>query len=76
MSPEKCIVVVIGIIPLVWEKADGLDAPEGSSPVCAKASRQDTTGVLGSGRQGLNLAGESPVIPIARFGYVAIPRFV
>ena len=29
-----------------------------------------------SGRQGLNLAGESPVIPIARFGYVAIPQFV
>ena len=49
MSPEKCIVVVIGIIPLVWEKADGLDAPEGSSPVYAKASRQDTTGVLDQG---------------------------
>ena len=49
MSPEKCIVVVIGIIPLVWEKADGLDAPEGSSPVYARASRQDPTGVLDQG---------------------------
>jgi hypothetical protein len=30
----------------------------------------------GSGRQGLNLAGESPVILIARFECVAIPQFV
>ena len=30
----------------------------------------------GSGRQGLNLAGESPVASIARFRCVAIPRFV
>jgi len=30
----------------------------------------------GSGRQGLNLAGESPAMPIARFRYVAIPQFV
>jgi DNA-binding NarL/FixJ family response regulator len=29
-----------------------------------------------SGRQGLNLAGESPAISIARFGYVAMPQFV
>ena len=36
----------------------------------------NTTMVYCSGRQGLNLAGESPVIPIARFGYVAIPQFV
>ena len=27
------------------EKADGLQAPEGSSPGCDKASAQDTTGV-------------------------------
>jgi len=26
-------------------KADGLQAPEGSSPGCARASAQDTTGV-------------------------------
>jgi len=32
--------------------------------------------VVGSGRQGCNLAGESPAISIARFGYVAIPQFV
>ena len=49
LSPEKCIVVVIGIIPLVWEKADGLNAPEGSSPAYAMASRQDPTGVLDYG---------------------------
>ena len=36
----------------------------------------DAIRVYCSGRQGLNLAGESPVIPIARFGYVAIPQFV
>lgn len=30
----------------------------------------------GSGRQGLNLAGESPVASIARFRCVAIPQFV
>src|SRR5713101_7001720 len=29
-----------------------------------------------SGREGLNLAGESPVVPIARFRHVAIPQFV
>ena len=45
MSPEICIVVVIGIIPLIREKADGLKAPEGSSPDRVKASRRDTTGV-------------------------------
>jgi hypothetical protein len=30
----------------------------------------------GSGRQGRNPAGESPVMSIPRFGHVAIPRFV
>ncbi len=45
LSPEKCIVVVIGIIPSVWEKADGFIWAEGSSPECAMASMQDTTGV-------------------------------
>jgi hypothetical protein len=29
-----------------------------------------------SGREGLNRAGESPVVPIARFRHVAIPQFV
>jgi len=29
-----------------------------------------------SGREGLNLTGESPVVPIARFRHVAIPQFV
>jgi hypothetical protein len=29
-----------------------------------------------SGREGLNLAGVSPVVPIARFRHVAIPQFV
>jgi len=62
--------------PAVRVKADAVDYAEGSSPGCAMASDRDTTGVLCSGRQGLNLAGESPVIPIARFGYVAIPQFV
>ena len=57
-------------------KADGFQWPEGNSPGCAKASAQDTTGVGCSGRQGLNLAGESPAISIARFGYVAMPQFV
>ena len=33
-------------IPQEYEgKADGLQAPEGSSPGCDKASTQDTTGV-------------------------------
>ena len=32
--------------------------------------------VVGSGRQGCNLAGGSPAISIARFGYVAIPQFL
>jgi hypothetical protein len=45
LSPEKCIVVVIGIIPLVWEKADDLHAAEGSSPTYVMASMGDTTGV-------------------------------
>ena len=45
MSPEKCIVVVIGIIPLVWEKADGVYWAEGSSPAYVMASVRDTTGV-------------------------------
>ena len=30
----------------------------------------------GSGRQGRSPAGESPAVSIARFGHVAIPRFV
>jgi len=42
------------------EKADALNAAEGSNPEYAMASLQDTIGVLGSGRQGLNIAGESP----------------
>src|SRR5207253_6083082 len=29
-----------------------------------------------SGREGLNLTGASPVVPIARFRHVAIPQFV
>jgi len=29
-----------------------------------------------SGREGLNLAGVSPVVPIARFRHVVIPQFV
>ena len=45
MSPEKCIVVVIRIIPLVWEKADVMHAAEGSRPAYVKASMRDTTGV-------------------------------
>jgi hypothetical protein len=45
LSPEICIVVVIVIIPLVWEKADGVNWPEGSSPACVMASMRDTTGV-------------------------------
>ena len=45
LSPEKCIVVVTGIIPLVWEKADGVHWTEGSSPDNALASWQGTTGV-------------------------------
>ena len=43
MSPEKCIVVVIGIILILWEKADGVNWPEGSSPAYAKASMRDTS---------------------------------
>jgi len=57
-------------------KADALDFAEGRRPANGLASLRVTTGVLGSGRKGLNLAGESPAISIARFGYVAIPRFV
>ncbi len=34
LSPEICIVVVLRIIPKCWEKADGLEALEGSSPGC------------------------------------------
>ena len=45
MSPEKCIVVVIWIIPLVWEKADDVNWAEGSSPAYVMASMRDTTGV-------------------------------
>ena len=44
-SPEKCIVVVIRIIPLVWEKADVMHAAEGSRPAYVMASMRDTTGV-------------------------------
>jgi len=29
-----------------------------------------------SGREGLNLTGASPVVPMARFRHVAIPQFV
>ncbi len=32
--------------------------------------------VLGSGRQGCNIAGESPVVSVARVGHVAMPQFV
>src|SRR5262249_16838043 len=39
-------------------------------------TRATASEVQCSGRQGLNLAGESPVISIARFGYVAMPQFV
>ncbi len=49
LSPEKCIVVAIRIIPLVWEKADDLNAAEGSSPTYVMASMRDTTGVLDQG---------------------------
>ncbi|MCD6196950.1 MAG: hypothetical protein J7K15_00055, partial [Deltaproteobacteria bacterium] len=38
--------------------------------------RTRMSGGVGSGRQGCNLAGESPAISIARFGYVAIPQFL
>jgi hypothetical protein len=31
---------------------------------------------LGSGRQGCNLAGESPVVSIARVGHVVMPQFM
>jgi hypothetical protein len=48
--------------------ADGVHAPEGSSPGRAMARVQATTGVCWSGRQGLNRAGESPAIAIARCG--------
>jgi hypothetical protein len=30
----------------------------------------------GSGRQGHNLVGESPIVSVARVGHVAIPQFV
>jgi hypothetical protein len=56
--------------------ADGVQWPEGSSPGCGRASVEDTTGVGCSGRQGLNLAGESPAISMARFGYGAMPQCV
>ncbi len=49
MSPEKCIVVVIGIIPSDWEKADVVERTEGSSPAYVMASMRDTTGVLDQG---------------------------
>ena len=47
MSPEICIVVVTRIASQGSEsvKADSMHALEGSSPGCAKASVQDTTGV-------------------------------
>jgi hypothetical protein len=41
-----------------------------------KAVLVEASWVYCSGRQGLNLAGESPAISIARFGYVAMPQFV
>ena len=41
--------MVIGIIPLVWEKADGVQWTEGSSPAYVMASMRDTTGVLDQG---------------------------
>ena len=49
LSSEKCIVVVIRIIPLVWEKADGIQRTEGSGPTYVMASMRDTTGVLDQG---------------------------
>ena len=44
-NPEICIVVDIRIISKQREKADAVDAVEGSSPESVMASDQDTTGV-------------------------------
>jgi len=48
LSPEKCIVVVL-YNPVQQEKADALDAAEGSNPELGMASIQGTTGVLDQG---------------------------
>ncbi len=48
LSPEKCIVVVL-YNPVQQEKADALDAAEGSNPELDMASIQGTTGVLDQG---------------------------
>ena len=45
LNPEICIVVDIRIISKQREKADAVDAVEGSSPESVMASDQDTTGV-------------------------------
>ena len=45
LSPEICIVVDIRIISKYREKADTIEAAEGSSPESVMASNQDTTGV-------------------------------
>ena len=45
LNPEICIVVDIRIISKQREKADAVDAVEGSSPESVMASNQDTTGV-------------------------------
>jgi|GEM_PF-1694597 len=42
LSPEICIVVVFGIIPLMREKADVMHWTEGSRPERAMASVQVT----------------------------------
>ena len=36
-------------MPKEWQKADALDAAEGSSPDCVMASDKDTAGVYESG---------------------------
>jgi hypothetical protein len=44
-NSEKCIMVDKGQGQATGPKADDMQTSEGSSPVGAKASRQDTTGV-------------------------------
>jgi hypothetical protein len=54
----------------------GLETFFGSHSIFVIIYETDRAKRFGSGRQGRIPVGESPTIPIAWFGYVAMPQFV
>jgi len=53
-------------VPSFYDGNESTSRRQGPSPSYG-VSRGHHREVVGSGRQGLNLTGESPVVPIARF---------